>query len=155
MNNLLKCANAPIKKGADGYDDNMDQECIAICNTLNALPDVKTTCSCCGHYKEPYRIWFNSVNPYSLAVIARVFDRRYSGTNLVYRICMLTKDAEQFPQYTYMIESDAPYSSQKEMEEDIAAILDNFEHWQNPCFDNYFYKSDSFSAPSSPSDENK
>ena len=140
MSELLKNIDAPMKKGADGYDGNMDQECIAICDALNALPNVKTICSCCGHCKEPYRLWFDSDNPYSLAVIARVFDRRYSGTNLVFRVCMLTKDAEQFPQYTYMIESRTPYSSQKEMEEDITTILDNFKYWQNPCFNEYFGK---------------
>lgn len=136
----LEVAKAQIQNGADGYDGYMDKECVAICDALNALPGVETIESCCGHFKNSYRIWFGSVNPYSLAIIARVFDRRYSGTNLVYRVCMITRDAEVYPQYTYMIESVAPYSSQKEMEEDIAAILDNFKHWQNPCFDEYFGK---------------
>ena len=124
----------------DNYDGYMDKECIAVCDALNALPDVKTTCSCCGHCKEPYRIWFSSTNPYSLAIIARVFDERYAGTILTYKVLMLTKDTEQYPQYTYMIESEKPYSNQEEMNEDINFIVADFKYWQNPDFDSYFGK---------------
>lgn len=38
----------------------MDAPCVALCAELNARPGVRTTCSCCGHGKTDYNIWFNA-----------------------------------------------------------------------------------------------
>lgn len=135
---LVECG-IPLK-GEDGYDGYMDKECIEICNALNRLSGVETQEGCCGHYKEPYRIWFKSANIYSLGIIARTFDRRYSGTNKVYYIKVITNDAGEPPMYDYMIESESAYSNELEMKEDINAILGNLNYWQDSRFDTYFGK---------------
>lgn len=36
----------------------MDKECIALCDAMNLIPGITTIESCCGHGKEPYRIFF-------------------------------------------------------------------------------------------------
>ena len=36
----------------------VDSECRALCEAMNALPGIETVESCCGHGKEPFRIWF-------------------------------------------------------------------------------------------------
>jgi len=35
----------------------MDKEVINLCDALNKLPGVRTVESCCGHGKQPFRIW--------------------------------------------------------------------------------------------------
>lgn len=135
---LVECG-VPLK-GDDGYDGYMDKECIEIRNALNRLPGVETIESCCGHCKNPYRIWFESTNIYSLGVIARAFDRRYSGTNKVYYIKVETNDAGVPPMYCYMIESESAYSNESEMKEDINAILGNLNYWQDSHFYSRFGK---------------
>lgn len=37
----------------------LDPECLALCVALNKLPGITTFSSCCGHGREPYRIWFD------------------------------------------------------------------------------------------------
>lgn len=36
----------------------MDNECTKLCEAMNGLPGIQTIESCCGHGKDPYRIWF-------------------------------------------------------------------------------------------------
>ena len=36
----------------------LDPECLNLCVALHGLAGVKTTESCCGHGKTPFRIWF-------------------------------------------------------------------------------------------------
>lgn len=40
------------------YPTDMDPECIPLCDALNALPGIRTLESCCGHGREPHRVWF-------------------------------------------------------------------------------------------------
>jgi len=37
----------------------IDSEIRDLVIALNTIPALKTTCSCCGHDKEPIRIWFD------------------------------------------------------------------------------------------------
>lgn len=59
------------------YDGEMDSECIDLCNTLNAVGSIETFESCCGHGKNPFRIWFQSYDDDSLFFVARCADKRY------------------------------------------------------------------------------
>ncbi len=36
----------------------MDQECIKLCDTINKFEGIRTVESCCGHGEHNYRIWF-------------------------------------------------------------------------------------------------
>ena len=47
-----------IKKEKFHIPNDIDKECIDLCKKLNSLSNIKTTESCCGHLKEPYRIFF-------------------------------------------------------------------------------------------------
>lgn len=40
--------------------ENLDPECRALCEAMNALPGIQTVESCCGHGKGPFRIWFTA-----------------------------------------------------------------------------------------------
>jgi len=39
-------------------ENDIDQECVALCDAINKYPGIRTVESCCGHDKTPYRIWF-------------------------------------------------------------------------------------------------
>lgn len=122
------------------YPSDIDKECVAICDKINSLPGTQTIESCCGHLKDPYRIWFKCDDNYSLAIIARVFDKRYSGTNYVYHIKITTCDMKQEQMYVFCVESESPYNSNDEMNEDIKEICKNFDYWMDEKFYEYFNK---------------
>jgi len=53
------------------YPADIDQECILLCDALNALPGISTISSCCGHGNHPHRIFFESDTVLCLAPILR------------------------------------------------------------------------------------
>jgi hypothetical protein len=40
------------------YPEDMDQECIPLCDAMNSLPGIKTVSSCCGHGVKHFGIFF-------------------------------------------------------------------------------------------------
>jgi hypothetical protein len=64
------------------YDGNMDEQCVPLCDAINAIPGLVTSESCCGHGRESFKIWFHLSDRKKirfLTVIGRVFDSRYGG----------------------------------------------------------------------------
>lgn len=117
------------------YDGKMDKECIPLCDALNSLPDVETTESCCGHCKDRFRIFFKCKNPYSLSVIARVFNRRYSGTKLQWIIEVETHDNGG---YDYFVHSVKAYENNTMMEKDISQLVENIKYWSSEKYKEHF-----------------
>lgn len=117
------------------YDGKMDKECIPLCDALNSLPDVETTESCCGHCKDRFRIFFKCKNPYSLSVISRVFNRRYSGTKLQWIIEVETHDNGD---YNYFVHSVEAYENNTMMEKDISQLVENIKHWSSEKYKEHF-----------------
>jgi hypothetical protein len=72
------------------YDGFMDDECIALCNAMNALPGITTVESCCGHggLGSPFRIWFkvDGKNNKGLFFLTRCVDRRYWKYGYLWKI---------------------------------------------------------------------
>ena len=124
-----------MKEKKDNYDGNMDKECIQICDVLNSISDVCTTESCCGHCKDRFMIFFTCDNPHSLAIIARVFDRRYIGTSQPWHIELQTKDSGA---YYYFIYSETKYSSEEVMMKDVNKIIKNIKYWGDDKFASHF-----------------
>ena len=50
--------------------DNMDPECIPICEAMNEIPGIETSESCCGHGRHGFWIFFKAENMQALATIA-------------------------------------------------------------------------------------
>lgn len=42
------------------YPEDIDPDCVTLCDALNACPGIKTFESCCGHRTEPFRVWFTA-----------------------------------------------------------------------------------------------
>ena len=133
----IKQNKEDMKEKKDNYDGNMDKECIPLCDALNSLPDVETTESCCGHCKDRFRIFFKCKNPYSLSVIARVFNRRYSGTKLQWIIEVETHDNGG---YDYFVHSVEAYENNTMMEKDISQLVENIKYWSSEKYKEHFIK---------------
>ena len=116
--------------------DQMDKECIALCEELNRLPGINTDESCCGHLKEPYRIFFTCRNLRSLAIIARAVDRRYCATPMGWRIIAETGD--RMPCYNFLLESKGAFDDLEAMVAQVQTIINNIEYWRGKEFRRYF-----------------
>ena len=131
----LKQNKEDMEEKKDNYDGYMDKECIHICDALNSIPDVRTTESCCGHCKDRFMIFLTCDNSHSLAIIARVFDRRYIGTSQPWYIELQTKDSGA---YGYFIHSETKYDSEEVMMKDINQIIENIKYWCDDKFASHF-----------------
>lgn len=131
----IKQTKEDMEEKKDNYDGNMDKECIQICDALNSISDVHTTECCCGHCKDRFRVFFTCNNPHSLAIIARVFDRRYIGTSQPWYIELQTKDSGA---YYYFIHSETKYGREEVMMKDVNTIIENIKYWCDDKFASYF-----------------
>jgi len=61
------------------FDNRMDEECVEICDVLNAIPNIKTVESYYGHDDKYFRIYINTENNNSDGIffLARSIDDRY------------------------------------------------------------------------------
>lgn len=64
---------------ANGPPSDLDLECYDLCLALNSYPGIRTSCSCCGHGKDPYRIWFSVDSLVNLPAVLYWFARCHSG----------------------------------------------------------------------------
>lgn len=132
---VIKQNKEDMEEKKDNYDGYMDKECIPICDALNSIPNVQTTESCCGHCKDRFMIFLTCDNPHSLAIIARVFDRRYIGTSQPWHIELQTKDSGA---YYYFIHSETKYDSKMVMMKDVNQIIENIKYWCDDKFASHF-----------------
>ena len=120
------------------YDEYMDKECIPLCDALNQLPGVKTFESCCGHLQRRYGVWLHTANPYSMAVIARAFDKRYVPTSIMWDIKIETIDVERTPQFCIGIYSSDIFHDYEMMMKDVKELVESIEYWKQPEFYDHF-----------------
>lgn len=123
------------RNGKNKYDKYMDAECIPLCDALNSLPGVKTTSSCCGHCKNKFMVFFDCENAVSLSIIARSFNRRYSGTNMEW---IIEVDSDDSGNFDYFLHSVEPYTDNTVMEKDVSRLVENIEYWSSDAFKKYF-----------------
>jgi hypothetical protein len=119
------------------YDKYMDKDCIELCDTLNSLNGIRTFESCCGHLKNKYLIFMYVNNFYSLSILARAFDRRYS--NGKWKLEIITNDTENEPFLTFsvLLYRTEIFISQQEMEEELKQVIDNINYWGDKRFEKH------------------
>jgi hypothetical protein len=78
----------------DGYDGQMDIECIKICNALNKIRGIQTINSCCGHGKHGFWIFFTTKSFIALSKVCYFADKCHSGVSnwqvIAYTDCSMT-----------------------------------------------------------------
>jgi hypothetical protein len=80
----------------------MDKECVDLCKAINALPGIKTRESCCGHGKEPFRIWLSISDLTYLPILLYYLDPCHVGFRWS---CKVRTDCAMQPAY-FFIESE-------------------------------------------------
>ena len=121
------------KKPATVLPDDMDKECIALCNTLNRIPGVKTVESCCGHGESPFRLWFRCTDITVIARLARCADRNYSDG----RWEVVAENADTEPVGLFCLRTKKPCSGH-ELENSLDFLAESIEWWFVDDFDEYF-----------------
>lgn len=112
----------------------MDAECIAFCDMLNSLPKVRTFDSCCGHYREPYRIWFFCDNIDTISRLGRLVSRNYSDGK--WELIVDTTDTH--PRGVFCIRSKEPFSSQIELNASLSRMMEDIPVWFSRRYNAYF-----------------
>lgn len=113
--------------------DDVDFECVSICNTLNRLPGLETHCSCSGHGERPFYIWFRCDNIDTLSRLGRVIDRRYSDGN--WEIILDSCDGNPRGCFWLRTKSILPNN---ELYDSLAGLEENILYWFQDDFDEYF-----------------
>ena len=82
----------------------LDAEVRELCEAINALAGVATVESCCGHGKQPFRIWLRVKDPADLLPLLWASDRCHSGQS-GWRVVVYTDCAASH--VTWMLEGPA------------------------------------------------
>ena len=118
------------------YPDNMDKECIEICNVLNSLPGIRTFESCCGHLKDIYSIWFLCDNLNTISRLGKTVDGNYSDG----RWELLVDSTDTHPVGVFWLRSKKPFESFEKMNNSLNGFIHAIHNWFDHKFDNYFSK---------------
>lgn len=59
--------------------NDIDQECVKLCEAMNAVPGIHTYESCCGHGRYNYHIWFTTDDLECLPDLLYWFDGCHCG----------------------------------------------------------------------------
>ena len=121
------------EKPAIVLPDDMDDECIALCNLLNRIPGVRTSESCCGHGKSLFRLWFRCTVITVIARLARCVDRNYSDGFWE----VVAENADGEPVGFFCLRTKKPCSGH-ELEKSLGFLAESIEWWFGDDFDEYF-----------------
>ena len=113
--------------------NDVDEQCIGLCNTLNKLPGVSTFESCCGHNKYPFRVWFHCLNINTISRLGRCVERNYSDGN--WRILVDSSDTS--PLGVFCIETKDVLED-KVLNESLAGLIETINYWFGREFDKHF-----------------
>lgn len=98
------------------YHESMDVECIDICDALNSMKGIMTNESCCGHNREPFRVWFSCQSLEPLKFIQSCIDKRYWIHGEEWSIRLSISDTKPF--LNFVLESKS---------KDLKTIVDQVE----------------------------
>lgn len=112
----------------------MDAECVLLCMKLNELPGVQTTESCCGHYKDTYKIFFDCDDFVSLGILTRCVDKRYSDGKWEIACC----GGDNHPLYGFLLRSICVFGSINELNESLKMLIESINYWSDEGFKSYF-----------------
>ena len=102
--------------------DDMDYECIELCNLLNRLPDTETFESCCGHFDHRYSVWFHCYNLEVISRLGMAVDKNYSSGK--WEIVVDHTDTDPFGCF-WLRSCDEKFKDQDEMDDAINDLMNN------------------------------
>lgn len=119
------------------YDKYTDKECIEFCDKLNSLKGVRTLESCCGHFKKEYWLCMTISNWYSLSLLARAFDNRYSSGKWELRVFSNDASKKKIGVTIFELKTNVVPTNEEEMQKLVDEAIKNIEYWKNPIYEKY------------------
>lgn len=119
------------------YDEYMDKECIELCDTLNSLKGVETFESCCGHLHSKYVIYMTISNWYSLSLLARAFDIRYSSGKWNIGLHSTDTPKKKVGVAVFELKTNIVPICEEEMMKLVDEAIKNINYWKNPIYENH------------------
>ena len=116
--------------------EDMDYQCIGLCNVLNSLPTVETSESCCGHCMERYSIWFHCDSIKVLSRLGRALERNYSDGKWE----LVVDSCDTRPYGLFWLRSKEPFKDYAEMQDSVSLLENNILYWFDDKFDKHFSK---------------
>ena len=117
---------------AQEYPPDMDNELVELCDAVNCLPGIVTSCSCSGHNDKPTEIYFRVHDPQGIFFLARCVSRRYWKYGDVWHIIVSDVcdglSAGGFAEACYILESE--HTGEKAYEE-AHSLVQNIVHHLN------------------------
>lgn len=112
----------------------VDEECKELCQLLNCLPGLKTTESCCGHFHQPYSVFFECSDLRTLTRLGRAVSPRYSDG--MWKITLETGDS--MPKNRFLLSSCKPFDDESTMLSSVNELKVNIKYWFLDKFDEHF-----------------
>lgn len=116
----------------------IDEECKELILKLNELKGIETTECCCGHFKQPYMVFFKCNDFIQLGRLYRCVNRNYSDGQWRIECCC----SDVIPTHGFMLRTHEVFQTKKEMLKSVNDLIENIDYWQHSRFDEYF--NDSF-----------
>ena len=113
--------------------EDIDKECIEICNVLNRLPGTETFESCMGHGKHEFWVFFRCYNIDTISRLGRAVNKNYSDGN--WEIIVDSTDTK--PLRNFWLRSKKILQG-KELEESLRGLVENILYWFKDEFDPYY-----------------
>jgi hypothetical protein len=104
------------------YYGKMDEECIKLCDAINKISDLYTIESCCGHGKEPFRIWISIDDLEDLPTLLYYCDPCHVGFRWN---CFVTTDCGMNPVH-FRLESESKGEQSYEEADIIAEEIEKY-----------------------------
>jgi hypothetical protein len=105
------------------YPEDMDTECIELCDILNSLPTVKTYESCWGHNKSNYIVFFTVTDWRSISFLARCIDSRYCNWQSNWILYAYNNDTPNQGKFKYLLE--CKYSGKEDILSQVTNLISN------------------------------
>ena len=116
--------------------DDIDFQCVGLCNVLNSLPTVETMESCCGHCNNVFSIWFSCDSIDVLTRLGRAVERNYSDGKWE----VVVDSCDTRPYGLFWLRTKEPFNDYDEMQESVSSMEGNILYWFKDEFDEYFSK---------------
>lgn len=112
--------------------EDVDAECVDICNLLNRLPGTETDESCQGHGKHPFWVFFSCTDIDTISRLGRAVFNTYSDGK--WEIVVDSTDTD--PRGRFWLRSTVISPSK----ESLQGLIENIEYWFQDRFDEHFKK---------------
>lgn len=109
-----------ILKSYVDYGPGMDEECISLCDAMNAVNGIVTSESCSGHGREGLQVWFKTTSFKGLFFVTRCIDKRYFKHDWNYTVSVGDMIIDGILPISFLISSNSVGEAAYKEAEDLA-----------------------------------